>query len=113
MSDKLTCPDCGKELKCLAGCSAHRNNWHCPDEENCGYEAWTQKQNLPVNKDFKAEFQESMDKAIARELELKLTIMNNMKKPLKASEMVCQIPFDQYKLLCEFALLHLKNKYKL
>lgn len=29
MSEK--CEVCKKELKCEAGCSAHRDNWYCPD----------------------------------------------------------------------------------
>lgn len=33
------CPECGASLQCLAGSSAHPNNWHCAKE--CGWQAWT------------------------------------------------------------------------
>lgn len=33
------CPECGAELQCLAGSSAHPTNWHC--SKNCGLEAWS------------------------------------------------------------------------
>lgn len=38
--DTDTCPKCGGPLNCLAGTSAHPDNWFCVDEEGCGWRAW-------------------------------------------------------------------------
>ena len=27
----MECETCGAKLKCMAGCSAHRSNWYCPE----------------------------------------------------------------------------------
>ena len=37
---RLVCPDCDGVMSCLAGCSAHPDNWYCEDEDGCGYQAW-------------------------------------------------------------------------
>lgn len=34
------CPECGGDLKCLAGHSGHPRNWYCEDENSCGWQAW-------------------------------------------------------------------------
>ena len=31
------CPNCGENLSCLGGESAHPDNWYC---ESCDYKAW-------------------------------------------------------------------------
>lgn len=36
----INCPCCGKEMRCLGGCSGHPINWYCSDEDGCGYQAW-------------------------------------------------------------------------
>lgn len=45
MSDK--CPECGGPTSCLAGCSAHPNNWYCSNVTGCGWEAWAPKSVKP------------------------------------------------------------------
>lgn len=34
------CPKCGGPVSCLAGESAHPDNWYCNDEKECGWRAW-------------------------------------------------------------------------
>lgn len=40
MSSPAVCPNCGAELICMGGCSAHPLNWYCPNVDSCGWAAW-------------------------------------------------------------------------
>ena len=42
------CPECGGDLACLSGRSAHESNWYCRDEEGCGWQAWDRRVRKPA-----------------------------------------------------------------
>lgn len=43
----MKCPKCQAEAECLAGRSAHPDNWYC---DKCGWKAW--KRQFKVNDEF-------------------------------------------------------------
>lgn len=38
------CPQCGGPISCLAGESAHPDNWYC-DDKKCGWRGWSNDRN--------------------------------------------------------------------